>query len=198
MNIIKVNAEGMVFCKSTFYSTVDIVSGDYIFSSGINEFQTEIDGGIWGTTYLLSMYDHFDSNEKECLKIKSILVDGESISVSDICKKACYIDDKYPLFNSKKSIYSLVKKHLQQSKIPYTTEEILDMFGIETPYHDRCIATLGNTKYQAMSAIAFAAGKEIFCFPWLSKNRFAHYKKRICFVVNVLAELGKIAILPHS
>ena len=198
MNILKVDVEGTVFCKSIFYTAVDTVNGEFTFQVGKNELISEIDGSAWGITYLLSMYDRIDRREKKCVEIKSISVDGNSASILDIGKKSCYIDEKNPFFNSKKAIYSLVKKHLFQSKIPYTAENVLDMFGVESPYHDRCIAMLGNTKLQAMAAVAFAAGKDIFCFPWLSSKRYNYYATRIDFVANVLAERGKIVILPHS
>ena len=86
MNILKVDVEGTVFCKSTFYTAVDIMNGEFTFQVGKNELISEIDGSAWGITYLLSMYDRIDRREKKCVEIKSISVDGNLASILDIGK----------------------------------------------------------------------------------------------------------------
>lgn len=47
-----------------------------------------------------------------------------------------------------------------------------------------------------MAAVGYVYGKEIFCFPWLSQNRFDYYHGNITDLLNILEGLKKVVILP--
>ena len=47
-----------------------------------------------------------------------------------------------------------------------------------------------------MVAIGYAFGKQIVCFPWLSKIRYSYFYNHIKYVVDTLTTLGAIVIVP--
>jgi len=47
-----------------------------------------------------------------------------------------------------------------------------------------------------MAAIGYAIGKDIFCFPWMSQNRFESFHSNIVGILPILESLNKIVILP--
>ena len=62
---IKAINDGYINCKSSFYTTCDVVNEfvAYNFVNGLNILVGDIDSGIWGISYLLSMYK-YDNNKK--------------------------------------------------------------------------------------------------------------------------------------
>ena len=55
---------GYITCHSVFYSVEDVLDEQtvYEFHRGINEMIGDIDSGIFGISYLLSMYEIIDKN----------------------------------------------------------------------------------------------------------------------------------------
>ena len=197
MKNITVRAEGSVLCRSCFYTAWDGVLGDapYIFSAGANKLIGEIDSGIWAASYLLSMYKHqpkdFILHGRPEIELNGRFVSLETMS--DIC---CYMDRLYPMFSGKSLVKTMVSRELKKSKSALTPEEVAEMFQIDSERFGRPIAGMGNEKFKAMAAVGFCAGKEIFCFPWMSKKRFDGYHRHLSWLVEKLPDLGKIVVLP--
>lgn len=195
MKEINIKNEGYIFCKSSFYSVLDILENQtFDFTVGINKLVGEIDSGIFGISYLISMYDSVD--KKSIFLPLEAKVDGINTKLSELAKQSCYMDVSYPLFSSNKSTISLIGRGLKKSKLPYTVNDIINMFDIQSKNHLRSIKQTGNEKIKIMAAVGFAFGKEIFCFPWMSKTRYKSFNKHIDISLNILSKNNKIVILP--
>ncbi|MBO5210711.1 MAG: hypothetical protein J6B80_02135 [Clostridia bacterium] len=194
---IKIENDGYVNCKSNFYSAQDIISSDtvYLFDTGINKLIGEIDSGIWAISYLLSMYDFIPQNFV-LFKDAVLTVNNERISLNEFCKYSCYLDESYPLFNTKKSVKRLIEEGLKKSKLTYSVQQIKDIFLLDEELFERPAHQVGNERFRAMSAIAFAHGKKVFCFPWLSQKRYNYYNNNILKLLEILNQLEMIVILP--
>ena len=70
------------------------------------------------------------------------------------------------------------------------------MFQLDEQRFERPISQVGNEVFRAMAAIGYAHEKEIFCFPWLSKERFDSYRNNLADLLPILEKIGKIAIIP--
>lgn len=194
---IKIKNNGYVYCKSTFYNAHDILtdSCDYSFYIGINELKGEIDSGVWGISYLMSMYNYtlkdFVLFDKTNIEVNDI-----EIELKEFCQYSCYLDKEYPLFNSKKSIRKLVDEGLKKTKLNYTADEIRNLFKIDSERYERPIFAVGNEIFKAMVAVGYANNKQVFCFPWMSKMRYDGYHNHFKDLLSILSKLDLVVILP--
>ena len=196
---IVVANSGYLNCKSCFYTSHDTLQEQDVFrfTIGINQLIGDIDSGIWGISYLLSMYN-IDICKKMLFNPPIAMVNGEEIFLESLTNSCCYLDHTaYPLFSSKrKTVRQLIKKGIKKSGSKLNVEEIIDMFSLDSSRVDRPINCVGNERFRAMAAIGYAYGKQIFCFPWLSKKMFDYYTNNILYLLDVLEKCGMIVILP--
>ena len=61
---------------------------------------------------------------------------------------------------------------------------------------DRPLKQVGNARFRCMAAIAYSNKKEVYCFPWLSKMRFEYYHGNLLWLIEKLAEMDKVVIVP--
>lgn len=200
MNIenIHVKANGSVHCRSRFYSAFDHLDGDanYIFTTGVNKLVGEIDGGNWAVSYYLAMHNYRPKDFVLFTKTE-VSVNGKMIPLQSIEKYICYMDEEvFPLFSSKKSIKKLITQGIKKNKSECTSEEIRKLFYLDDKRFQRPIQCVGNERFRAMATEGYAHGKQIFCFPWLSQNRFAYYHGNITYLLDILEKLKVIAIVP--
>lgn len=197
INNIKIHNEGYVFCKSTFYSSHDIIpSGtSYTFAPGINQLSGEIDSGVWAISYLLSMYGY---NERDFILEKQpiVILNEKTILLNELVSCACYMDQLHHLFSTNKSVRECVIEGLNLYDDFCTVENVREIFQIDKERFERTINGVGNEKFKAMAAIGFANQKQLYCFPWLSKLRFDSYHEHMKVALAALESLGKTVILP--
>ena len=196
INNIRVICNGYITCKSSFYSVLDVVNQEtvYEFSKGINKITGEIDSGIWGISYLLSMYVY--KQKDFVLNISQIEINNYSDTLDNVSNYACYLDKSYRMFSSKKCVRKLVENGLKKTGINKSPEEICKLFLIDPIRFERPLAQVGNEVFKAMAAIAYCNGKQIFCFPWMSKNKFDYYQNNLKGLLDTLKNLDLIVILP--
>jgi len=189
--------DGYVNCHSCYYSSKDVLKTDSTFclNSEINKMYGEIDSGVWAVSYLLSMY-RYRPRDFMMFSQPEVMLNDSIMSLNELSKYTCYMDVIYPLFTSKKSVKKLVLLGLKQKIVNCSADDIRQLFCIDRERFERPIAACGNEIFKAMAAIGYCYGKEIFCFPWLSKRRFENYHNNIIGVLDVLSELNKMAILP--
>ena len=202
MQEIKItNMSAGIWCKSEFYQSYNSINIDtLVLKNGMNTLTGEIDSGGWGVSYLLSMADRDKKAALLCCLYDEmmIFIDGEQVTPSEVCKNACYMDRCYPLFSGKRTVRSIVKNALKKSGMPYTVEEIRQMFNISDFRFERPLRGVGNEKFRCMAAIGTAAGKEIFCFPWMSAFRLGYYQRQLLDPIDVLVKIGKTVVLPGT
>lgn len=194
---ISIKNEGYIYCKSKFYSVHDGLShySCYTFSRGVNKLIGEIDSGVWAISYLLSMYKH-SPEDFVLFDPPEVTVNNKVISLNELSEYSCYIDNLCPLFSMNKSVKEHIIQGLEQSKLNYSYNDIKNLFHIDGMRFEEPLKNVGNESFKAMSAIGFSHKKEIFCFPWLSNNRFLSYHKNITGTLQTLKELDKIVIVP--
>ena len=196
---IKIKNDAYLHCKSVFYSAQNSINEftNYEFNIGINKLSGDIDCGNWGISYLISMYTYFSSLEKNLLFLPpNAFVNNEIMSLQELSTYSCYMDNTYPLFSSKKTVRKLVTQGIKKNRIPEIPDTIRDIFHINPERFEKPIKGAGNERFKVMAAIGFSHQKQIFCFPWLSKQRFEYYHGNMTDVLNVLESMGKIVILP--
>ena len=200
---ISFSGGGYINCKSVFYTSHDVLqhSMKFNFHTGINTLVGEIDTGIWGISYLLSMYN-YDVNKKLFeISPKSSLcatVDGVETPLENLTDKCCYLDHKYyPLFSKRrKTVRKLIEAGIKKTHPDKTFEEICELFLLTPERLDRAVYQVGNERFRAMAAIGYAHGKEVFCFPWHSRKMFDYYTNNILWLLDILEKLNVIVILP--
>ena len=107
------------------------------------------------------------------------------------------MDETNCLFPRTRTVRYLIYKGLKSSKLQLTIEQIAEKFKL-TDRIDKPLKANGNEKYRAMAAIAFAYGKQIFCFPWFSKKRFEYYETTIKFLLDIFIQEKKTVVFPVS
>ena len=196
---ISIKNEGYVYCKSSFYSAHDSLSGCscYNFSKGINKLIGEIDSGNWAISYLISMYKH-RTEDFVLFEPATAVVDNKLITLEELSELTCYMDKSDPLFSTTGSVKELIIQGLEESQLGYSHDDIKNLFCIDSERFERPLNSVGNEIFKVMAAIGFAYRKEIFCFPWLSNRRFESYHENLTTLLQILEKLGKTVVLPLS
>ncbi len=193
---VSIRNEGHITCRSNFYMCEDTLDNEiFDFSCGVNILKGEIDSHIWSIGYLMSMYK-YRPNDFVIFEPANIKINGEEMSLVDAGKYICYMDKIYPPFSSKNTIEKIIKKAIKKNNLEYTFEEIIELFELDSQRIKRPLFSIGNERFQAMAAIGFCEGKDIYCFPWLSKKRFEYYRIRMELLFDIFEKFGKIAIVP--
>lgn len=194
---IDVKTEGFVSCTSEFYSVHDCIStnSNYSFGIGVNELRGEIDSGIWAVSYLLSTYK-FRPKDFVLFTDPEIIVNGNPMHLNEFSQYSCYMDRLSPLFSNKASVRKCVSHGIKQNGLNYSPEDIRDLFRIDSERFDRPIAYAGNEALKAMAAIGYCNGKQVFCFPWVSRMRFDSYHANLIGLLDILVSLERIVVLP--
>lgn len=195
---IRVLNNGYIKCNGEYFKHNDFLDEQniYEFFKGINILVGEIDTSIYAISYLISMYNRID--KKLLFMPFSATVNGEKMSLAELCSYSCYMDVTYPLFRTNKSVRKLVIKGLKKSGIKMTVAQIKNLFQLSDDRFERPIKRNGNEKYRAMAAVAVAYGKQIFCFPWFSKKMYAYFQTNFNFLFDRLNQLDMIVIFPTS
>ena len=197
INNISLTNYGYVHCESRFYSVWDIIEENRVFNftTGVNQLCGDIDSGLWAISYLLSMYNP-SSDNFILMKNADVCVDGEAIPISEILHYSCYMDISYHMFSTAKPINTIIEDMINNNSNSCSLYEIKDLFELDSERFTRPLSSVGNEIFRAMAAIAFAANKEIYCFPWLSKRRYDYYYSQLTWLFDILKNLNKIIILP--
>lgn len=194
---ICIQNDGYIQCESTFYQTLDILHPDIKIDlhTGINYLYGDIDSGNWGISYLLSMYP-YRSSEMQLFMPAEAVVDNVPMTLLELSPYTCYMDRIYPLFSSEENVRQLVQKSIEKTGMENCAEEIRKMFHLDAERFERPLSQTGNEIFRMMAAIGYCEGKQVFCFPWLSRMRFESYHNQLTATLDILETLGKIVIVP--
>lgn len=193
---IQFSNEGWVYCKATFYCASDILQPKaYSFKNGIHILKGEIDSGNWAVSYYLSMYSHRPKDFVLDGKI-DILVDNKKIDIKTFCDYSCYLDKKiYPFFSQNIPINALIEKYSKKNT-GKSAEEIRELFQITDARFYRPVNQMGIEAVLGMAAVGYSMGKQVFCFPWMSAERFRSNSICLSRCFDALENLGMIVIVP--
>ena len=181
-------------CESRFYSCKDIIGKEqeFTFLPGTNHLMGDIDSGIFAISYILSVPNQSNAYER------TVLVDDGGKKLSDVQKQSGYVDESYMLFSKRKSVKQMILSGLKKSGCSVSFEEIVTIFGLSNDRLNRPLKQCGNEGLRAMVAILFSYEKNIFCFPWLSKNRYESQHSHYVKICDILSSFGKTVIIPTA
>lgn len=106
------------------------------------------------------------------------------------------MDRRYPLFSNNISVRKLIARGIKKNRLSISPDEVRTLFGIDENRFERSLSFVGNEIFKVMTAIGYCYGKQVFCFPWPSQKRFTNYRGNMTYVLDTLASLNKIVILP--
>ena len=151
INNVNVKNEGYVYCRSSFYSAQDSLSGYscYTFSTGINKLFGEIDSGNWAVSYLLSMYK-YRPEDFILFELPSASVNKKLISLNELSEFSCYMDKIDPLFSTCNSVKRLITQGLESSKSNYLCDDVKNLFHIDSERFERPLTEVGNEIFKGL------------------------------------------------
>lgn len=76
----------------------------------------------------------------------------------------------FTLFSTGKSVRKLIMQGIKKNKLDCTPDDIKALFELDDQRFERPVKCVGNERFRAMAAIGYAYGKQVYCFPWLSKS----------------------------
>ncbi len=107
------------------------------------------------------------------------------------------MDRKYnPIFSTNETVKNLVSNGIKQNGLEFSPNEIRDMFHMDAERFMRPVSGVGNERFRAMAAIGFVHGKQIFCFPWMSRLRFDAFHGHMTDLLDILENLKMVVIVP--
>lgn len=192
MQIELQNVWGGANCQSALYSSKEgFLPISYTFSSG-NIYGVVSDFGL-GSWALASCV----GGRGDCLE-GEIFLNRQKINPEALQKYSCFIGEKiFDPINTKDHLLSAkecIEKALFISKIPYTVQEIKDLFELSDERFERDLNNVSGEIYRISAAIGFAMNKEIFCYPWFNTRDIAvHISINI---IKKLKTLNKIILFP--
>ncbi|MBQ2668721.1 MAG: hypothetical protein IJF56_08865 [Clostridia bacterium] len=156
------------------------------------------DAGGWALCYALAM----SGTDKEILldEEAEIEYNGHMFSFAQFSPKVGYLDREIglSLWDRRKTVAQLIQSRLRKAGSPWTAEDVIRLFELDEQRRHRPLAQTGNEFFRARAAIEFAAGKEVFCFPWLSARQMQYYSVHLQFICSLLEKQKKIVLLPIS
>ncbi|MBQ2957797.1 MAG: hypothetical protein IJE08_15220 [Clostridia bacterium] len=158
----------------------------------------DIREGSWALSWALGGRSEQSSGE--------ILLDGVHALQKDLKGRSCFIGEPYcPSINSPflpGSVRACLTKALQTGPTGWTLEALTEAFNLTPERFDRSPMHVQHPQSWYLSAaIGFAAGKDVFCFPYLTAQTLRTVENMYAVgVLNLLSEYNKIILLPsvHS
>jgi len=161
----------------------------YTFKPGAYALVGQIDHGGWAVSYALAPIDKKDiyihkSEDEDRLMF---YVDNQEVSL-DYLRTLSHHLGFYTLKKSaayNKSAKKQLAKAIKSGTSQYTLNELKEMFGLTEERFKRPLHMTGNEAWRITAAVGLAAGKKIFCFPWLTNN----YLKPLTYAIEKMAEI---------
>ncbi len=189
---------GCFYTKSGFINNYCTCSPIKLtFFPGINVLYGDVDQGGGGISYAMSM---LGKNKKDILLDQSskIYIDNKMCTWKDINMLSCYIDTNYHLFQKNITIEKNIIRGLKKSISNNSFQDIKELFDLSSDRCMRSVQQTGNESLRGMSAIGYAYGKLVYCFPWISKKMVKYYGNNLFFLLEILNSLNVFVILPTN
>lgn len=187
-----------VLCRSSLmYSKESFLPVDYTFTRGnVYGLISDFGCGSWGVA--TAICGRFSSQYTGTLWI-----DDSLASADDLASHACVIAEQpFPSGGTEQSLgtpRSCIEQALAQSNVCYSAKDIKQIFCLSDDRYDRDMMLLSGEIWTVSMAINFAAGKDIFCYPWLNMIDIARFEMASSKkIISFLKDEGKIIIVPSS
>ena len=162
-----------------------------MFVAGTYWLKGEIDSGGWAFAHTLIC-----SNRKKTIleKQTQYYFQGKQVSLNELQTHTWYLGE-YDR-SQHKTVKELVEKGLKKTGLPYSSEDIRQLFHIAPERYERNTRHVGFELFSCRAAIGFANGKDIYAFPWLSQKQQADKIPFIRNICLVLKNHQKLVLLP--
>ena len=131
-----------------------------------------------------------------------MFLNNREIHPSRLLEFTCFVyEDCYKQLYVKgePTIRNCIESALELSGLPYTVEQIKEMFSLTDERFDRHMDFISGEKWLASAAIGFAAGKKIFVYPWLNELYVGRFEIAVELgIVETIKKSGGIVIVPSS
>lgn len=131
-----------------------------------------------------------------------VLLGEKEINPRILSQYSCFIGentfDKIDLnFNNTPRL--CIEQALSLSKLPYTSDQIKQMFYLSNGRFDRDINYISGEIWTVSMAINFSLGKKIYCYPWLNEADIERFKFAYeSGIIDRIKKTGGIIIVPSS
>lgn len=184
-----------VSCQSNLYSSREsFLKVNHLFNGGkVYGFASDFGCGSWGLATCLGGRSENPDGE--------VLLNGKTIHCNELSKFSCFISESiFPEINSIDDYLTpklCIEKALSISKLNYTVEEIRNMFCLSgyNERFERDLRYVSGEIWAISTAIGFALGKEIFCYPWLNEREIIRAHKPH---IELLKKHNRIILIPSS
>ena len=114
----------------------------------------------------------------------------------------CIGENVFEKVNSSENLLTAkecIEKALYISGLDYSTAEIKDIFSLSDQRFERPLEYVSGEIWQISTAVNFALGKDIFCYPWLNEFDIFRYETACELgTIDFLKNKGKIVLVPSS
>ena len=176
-------------CRDAFPPINRLLEGGRIYG-----LRSDIRGGAWALSWALGGRSKQSSGE--------VLLDGVPVSNKDLSARSCFIGEPYfPSINSclfPGTVRSCLLKALKTGRTGLPLDELTEKFCLTPERFDRSPTRVQHPQSWYLSAaVGFAAGKEVFCFPYLPDDTLRTVERMHEFgVLDFLRRNEKIVLLP--
>lgn len=193
ISIKLVNFQDGVTCYSQLHSSKDsFLKITYEFTGGnIYGIISDFGCGSWGlSTCVGGRCSDYDGE---------VILNGKPINCQELSKYSCFIaESQVNDINSADDLLTAkdcIEKALHISQLSYSAQDIKKMFGLSDERFERNLKEVSGEIWRISTAIGFASGKQIFCFPWLNEHEILRVNKPN---LEILRQHNKIILIPSS
>ncbi|MFT3951686.1 MAG: hypothetical protein QM689_07095 [Oscillospiraceae bacterium] len=162
------------------------------FEKGMTLIKGPLSGNGWPTSYSLCSGIKGKTLTYECIRY-----DDSIMNLKQLQKITYYVgnEDRYLLKRYfGRTVRQRLKKALKHSA--FTLSDITEIFHLQETYLDRKISSLSHNAWLYSPAVAFASGKKILCFPWLTVNELSTQSWRFNLLSEIADKYGLTLIIP--
>ena len=132
-----------------------------------------------------------------------IFLDESEISYDELIKYSCFVSENvFSNVNSNKNLSTpkqCIEKALLETNQKFSVTDIKKIFQLSDNRFERPLDNVSSEIWLISLAINFAAGKDIYCYPWLNSNDISWFNIAVrCGVIDFLKSQGKLILVPSN
>ena len=192
------NLQDLVECRSFLYQSREsfLKCSFKLLAGNTYGVVSDFGYGSWGLVTCLA-----GRGTKE--QSGNIFLNGQKVKYNTLKKYSCFIGENvFEKVNSSENLLTAkecIEKALYISGLDYSTAEIKDIFSLSDQRFERPLEYVSGEIWQISTAVNFALGKDIFCYPWLNEFDIFRYETACELgTIDFLKNKGKIVLVPSS
>jgi hypothetical protein len=191
------NLSGIITAKDNIRGAVRSLCNDfsYDFTPGVYALTGDIYNGGWAFAYAitglrLEKSDCFSNENTE------YFINGKRVDLKTVASNVQYLGHIRHKKSYDKVWFNTVQRQIgrgiKKNRLPYSIEEIREMFHITKERMNRNIYYVGQQYCNCLAAIGFVNNKRIYSFPYLEQWNDGVF----CPLAGLLKDVGMIVLMP--